>query len=917
MNKVRPALFNNEVLAQMVFALTLNVFASITQSRIDPARSSSKYARSSTISTMANFSAIEKWQDAFAEYSVPEISQLNAKLRDHVTSKKLELRDLVGNRYRDMLKTSDIILTMNETIGKEDDALSDLCTTDKYLSWSTNAANVAKFSDPKQSVTLRTQSTETLLYAVVGFLKKHLRTFKASIDNDSKYHQDHVLIARGLWLAKLLLNDLGHSINKRKYGLAKLEVNALEKKFVETIEHFLLHGEGSDNVSLQSYNSMFLAYSILHKCTATEVLKRTLLSRIEHIRSQLENVETPEDVFPHVLKLISSTFKIVRQAFSKNSVIRVISQQSEIYSLLDCPEFSDKAELNVGRYKRWLSEAVISRRAFPSACVEEVSDRGRASAKASAALDKLLKTFQRDIVELLTEKLPSIFASIYNLHTSVELYRKVLTLVQDTPSLRNLSSSGDNDNDDQTFHRTFFFPKWTKRFNEIIEIEVNKLLATEKTLSSLHGAILANTIQKSNALSTSDYIFSSEFLGDVTDAKGADYATILIDALSDFANGSIGDIKEISHEYKTWLASVSSVQEHIEQVSQIKGHIKVRYKVSSTSKDLEIDFDDDEEDEESAEFWRRTEKKIISESHALFNSHASSSLTRVHGEMLERAQNLLDVNGTNTRGVVLLLRAVLLLETHIRSLAPMKEEKSRSFVENAYAILATCITESMVEPFTAEVYEVNQTDRLLWFDVSLPSSPSLFILDYLSKLLRRLTAEVGHDEMLWQNTKGLQSIREKVGGAIFTYLQDVATAISDSKEKTEIKPVESAPSANETSVGGQDSESTKEAVPVEEGEGEGETGIETEEQPEENEVDSTVTETPSAAESALANDEQASASLLQIEMDSRFISKLIGISRPASLVSHTALSETDAERMDTMVQDVVKRMHILYLPLAL
>lgn len=933
---------------------------------------------------MAVLSGIDKWQDAFMEYSVAEISQLNAQLRDHVTAKKLELRDLVGNRYRDMLKTADIILAMNETVGKEDEALSDLCTAGKYSSWATHAENVTKFSDPQSdsrnsapSTSLSNKATESLLYAMVSFTRRHVRGCKST--SRTPYHQDYVLIARGIWLARLLLDHSRESLGKRKFQIMKSEIEQLNNTFQQTVNSLLLQGTNSDVIPFSSYNNLFLAYTISHQVNPVAVMQKTLAARLEYISTVLKNRGRPEITFPYVLKLISSAFTIVKSGFKKNALERTIFQQTEVYSLLDTPEFANQAEINIERYKRWLPESISTLRAFPYSCFEGIPNSGRPSAKSSAFLTKSLNSFSHDIARVMSNNLPSIFESIQDLHTMVELYRKVLVFVQDTPSLRKLSLEGDGDDDAETFYRSIFLPLWVNRFNEIMETEINKLLSTEVSLSTIHANILGNSGVGPSSLSTTDYIFSQEFLANSTSAKGADFANILIDALSDFANGSIGDIKDISHEYQAWLDSVSAVQSHVEEVGRMKGMLSVRYS-NSTKKDDEEDYYDEDDDEEAAEFWRRIEKKVITTNHKLFGEHAKKSLTSVHGEMLKRVEKLAQQNGTNTRGLVLLLRAVLLLESHFQSLAPFSLENTQNFVKSTYSNLGDCITSTLLDLIDIDLYRGDTIYREFWIeDGQCPSGPSLYLFDYLSKLVRNLTAEIGHDELLWRNEEGLRILRDKVCQGILKVLNKAAIDLNDAQakveasaqlrvarveahdeareetekdtkhkvkeeakieveveakedakeeaeEETKDKAKEETEANTEAGLTEQDEVEVKTEAEAEpetkpEVEPKAEPELKAEAEPEAEPKAKAETEsTPEAkseepAESSPQLDDISSC-LLQLTMDSKFVCELIGVKFPKNEIQHDEPSQEVLEKMDKAVRDVVKRTRILYLPLA-
>ncbi|KAG7842091.1 hypothetical protein KL942_000829 [Ogataea angusta] len=76
----------------------------------------------SLVAKLADKSATE----LFEEYSIQQLQQLKVQLAADVHNKKLELRALVGNNYRDLLKVADDIIQMNDLADQQTSRLSDL-----------------------------------------------------------------------------------------------------------------------------------------------------------------------------------------------------------------------------------------------------------------------------------------------------------------------------------------------------------------------------------------------------------------------------------------------------------------------------------------------------------------------------------------------------------------------------------------------------------------------------------------------------------------------------------------------------------------------------------------------------------------------------------------------------------------------
>lgn len=843
-------------------------------------------------------SDIKKWQDAFVNYSVPEIFQLNTQLRTHVTAKKQELRDLVGNRYRDMLKTADIILEMNDLVGKEDESLSELCTSHRYSAWATHGQNVKKFLKFSE----RIDAVEGLLVRVVSFVKRHGRTIRKN--------QHYVLVARSIWLAHVLLDNLNGSIttiDTRKLQQLKADVDQVESVFSKTIESLLIKGEATE--SIISYNNLFLAYCILNKVSTAEALQSMLVGRLKFITHQSELFEKPEVVFPRTLQHISNVYRIVKAGYKKNALTKQIYQQTEVFSLLDSPEFVNQAELRIEKFKLHLPSDIQSLRAFPAACFDDITNSGRGSSKTLTLLTNSLKDFGQKISKVLNDNLPSMLNQIDDLHRIVELYREVLVLVQDTESLRKLSIAGESDEDDETFYRSVFWPLWTKRFNEIVETEINKLLNTENKLLSIHGNLVEQNNNVDIAPASSDFIFGKNFLSDFSNAKGTDYANILIQSLSSFANGSVGDVKLISDEYKLWIKSVSTIQSHVEEVSKMKALLSGNY-LSSTSDEIDNDGkraavndfsdDGDEDDYESAEFWRRTEKKLISTNHSVFSQHITKSLTNVHSEMLSKIVAVSKTNKINNlRAFVLVLRAVMLLDSHFQNLdTTLDATASESFVVSVYKRLGDTIAKDL-DAIDFDLYKEEEGEN----------GPSLYILEYVAKLVKYLTDVLGDDELLWSNAKFTGILRERVGSGIIKELTRIDKALN---EKTELvsKDKESVNSNNKT-----DTDSTEEpSVQESEAKRKDDTADETSSEANDQDAGLESVAEPEVSESldtesSVKNEEPKLFS--RAAVDYKYISLLLGVTDP--YFSDSAATVVDEK---TLV-DIVKRTRILYLPLAL
>lgn len=780
---------------------------------------------------MSVLADLTSWDDAFNRFTVPEIRQLNADLRTLALSKKTELRDLVGNRYKDMLKTADIIISMNDLVAREDEALSDLITNKNYTSWESHERWFTSFNNsivPLDTTSSQTQITTSrlahlqaesiakLTSATIFFIKRHLNQQDiygaAAIDDDDQPH-NFLLIARSLWLAELLLLTGGNTTNLSSNPIGgapvtnnnpaissalRIELDQLKASFNAILTSLLLNGEASDFLPSSSYNSLFLSYAHFHHLTPNAVLETILSSRLSFISKQLDSAlksSTNASLLPDVLNLISTTFSISQKAFAKNSISHLIQKQTDVYSLLDIPELSEDIELKLPKYKAWLPEVIKSERAFPKECVEGLAATTRSVVKTTQYLKSQLQQFSNGAIEIFVKHLPKLIDQIDDLESLALLYRQVLEVTRDNASIRTLASRGHEDSTKNiNFYQGIFVPLWTVKFNSVIESSITELLSQENALRTIHSQILrSQSLTLPSTLSTTDHLFSHEFTLQISRNRGYNYATTLFEALDDFSIGSIGDIKSVSHEYKQWLNKISDVKGQIETFGRLKGYLTLSYGLDSTDDTMELfslaeEDDDDNGLDDFGDAWRNREKANIMDIYEKSSSHIGTTLVSVHDDMIAEVGKLFQKNGDSVQGALLLIRAILLFEHYYDSMPytllpsssfstrehqPVQELSAKLFSHLA-STLAGGVADLDLQPYKS-------ADTGLWADAEtrFPDVASLATLKYLSQLIDSLTTQIGNDTLIWNNKDGVEILRREIGTKILGKLEAVHKGVED------------------------------------------------------------------------------------------------------------------------------------------
>lgn len=670
---------------------------------------------------------IKNWEQAFEQYSVSEIRAFNAQLGDLADAKQHELRHLVGNRYKDMLKTADIIISMNEIITQEDSALSDLVTNELYTLWDSHERHFLSFSNavtPSDTTLassverkqrfingipslsshkasrgeyLREQSIQKLIESTLSFVRRHLNHQDMYIVSEEQPH-NFLLIARGLRLAELLLKESNSpkptsvafqsvSSEANKVSQFQAKFHELKSSFDTILTRLLLNGEANDIVSSASYNTLFLAYAHFKRLNPNQVLENLLESRLAFVDKKFD--EFLEEGYsksnsklisflPEILTLISATYAIAHKSFSKNVIPMAIIKQHSVYLLLDAPELCDDIELKLSKYRSWLPESIRNEKAFPDECKDGILSTSRVSSKTSQYLKAQLTKFSNGVVSILDNKIPRLIDLITDLEQLVTLYKQVLEVARDNASIRNLE--GSISTQETTFYDEIFVKNWAKQFNSLIKTNINQLLNQENALRVIHDDILSS---KELSISETDHslslvydtLFSTDFSTTLSATRGYSYTTNLFNMLDDFSLGSVGSISPVAHLYKVWLSRISSIRDRVTEFGRLRSLLALSYGTENELGTTSIDLDEEDIDDNLADEWRSEEKTRIDEIYKLSNKHIQKTLDEVYNDMLKEIDSLFEKNdkseaNSNSKvdGAVLLVRAMLLFDSYFESM---------------------------------------------------------------------------------------------------------------------------------------------------------------------------------------------------------------------------------------------------------
>lgn len=93
---------------------------------ISGARRNNSVSSFSSLNGTLDLSSIQSYESVFEFYQPPQIRVVAFQLRNEAQAKREQLRELVGESYRDLLATADTIIDMNGTTGRMENQFKQL-----------------------------------------------------------------------------------------------------------------------------------------------------------------------------------------------------------------------------------------------------------------------------------------------------------------------------------------------------------------------------------------------------------------------------------------------------------------------------------------------------------------------------------------------------------------------------------------------------------------------------------------------------------------------------------------------------------------------------------------------------------------------------------------------------------------------
>lgn len=285
----------------------------------------------------------KKSEELISKYSVVELESVKNLIEDDNRSKKLQLRNLVGNKYRDLLKSADDIVSIDKLVGTLNDELRDL-TFKKSEYDSRSFRNKCKYRheiNSKHRLEAQKRNRVKVFRNIVHFCtysyeqlqsvsksrKNHRNSDETDEDQtseDEKTGDDislrYLQLAKQLYLVFYFFQDL---LEKEDTFAAGKMIN-LRKAVNEGIQAQL--ESITDGYNYDYATNILVAYAILNSKDSSDSIISFLEIRKNHIQS-LDICENFSDVLAYIFITLQcvSTFEkrlpviCIREIYGSNS----------------------------------------------------------------------------------------------------------------------------------------------------------------------------------------------------------------------------------------------------------------------------------------------------------------------------------------------------------------------------------------------------------------------------------------------------------------------------------------------------------------------------------------------------------------------------------------------------------------------
>ncbi|KAI9783713.1 MAG: hypothetical protein M1816_001194 [Peltula sp. TS41687] len=368
------------------------------------------------------------WEEAF-KYPVPVVRRMEQQLRSDVASNKEKLRRLVGASYRDLLRTAERIIEMDEDIQSVETNLSEISRKCNSKVIDGIAKNCGDFERERKAAARLLRGGSTLLAAKLLVI---CRLFHKALSQQSE------------------VVPLVDDVRNRLASLRGKLLRRVDAQF------------GSLKSIISTTLQDMCAYLLATSSTPMDVLRHFLHIRLEAIRRLLRSAREKRSSESGALKLYLGTIQAVRALFPTR--LADMLAKLRIRPLVDDPDILSLVELDLDIKKRWLPQDV--RNFIPWLHHEALQ---------KTEVEKVLETWSNTAFNVFVQGLRQSVKGFEKLSMVVQLRKEIMRTWLDQDSASSVNS------DQLDVLRTVFID----RSKQLIGVTAGELSRVGKRISTV------------------------------------------------------------------------------------------------------------------------------------------------------------------------------------------------------------------------------------------------------------------------------------------------------------------------------------------------------------------------------------------------------------------------------------------------
>ncbi|KAF8475886.1 hypothetical protein BDZ91DRAFT_689614 [Kalaharituber pfeilii] len=555
---------------------------------------------------------LTNWEQAFESYSIPQVRSLHRQIQNDLGVNREKLRALVGESYRDLLRTAEKIIEMDASAQTVENNLADASRSCNYRLMERKARNVKMFYERVEG---RDQE-RNMLAAQIAVLQGCPTELSNALHKDSSC----LLAARIFVVSRLVLKSLQEKGAGAYPMVASLrdQLTALRGILLRHIDHQLRLASNPTKTLIES----MCALTLVKTSSPADLIRHFLSVRSNAISSTLNPDTLNSDAILDALGLFNSTLQEAEAVFPKR--ISEALHQLKSKSLFENLDLKAVPSLNLDTNEKWLPEDI---RGFVPWVRHDELEKSR--------VNDSVKTWANRELETLNTSIKQALGNIESIGAVVSLREDILDLWR-----RNKS---------HLLHVVIGSEGPKRRFRELLNARIEQLLdTTTKTLDNVGAKVqkLATNLEKGEIESSMN--LWSEALLSVPLSNGASLfrknvkATIV---------GQNSLVKVVINEYQNWGKLIIHSLEFVESIRKLE--VKDEF---DDDNDFALGSDALQDGTEDSEQLEKYLKQSV--------QNAYKALEGDLEKLVQECEAVLPMTLTDTTKSIFLLRSIRHLRQH-------------------------------------------------------------------------------------------------------------------------------------------------------------------------------------------------------------------------------------------------------------